>query len=60
MHRLNGEPLESPVPQSKHLVLIGTGDGGAIGGRGSWLTFEGRAAWQLKDWIDRRFMRRFA
>lgn len=56
---LRGEPLEGYVPQRDHLVLIGTGDGGAIGGRGRWLSFEGRWAWRLKDWLDRRFMRRF-
>jgi selenide,water dikinase len=54
-----GEALESYVPQRHHLVLIGTGDGSAIGGRGRWLAFEGRWSWRLKDWLDRRFMRRF-
>lgn len=56
---LRGEPLEAYVPQRDHLILIGTGDGSAIGGRGRWLSFEGRWAWRLKDWLDRRFMRRF-
>jgi selenide,water dikinase len=56
---LRGEALESYTPQRDHLVLIGTGDGCAIGGRGRWLSFEGRWAWRLKDWLDRRFMRRF-
>jgi selenide,water dikinase len=56
---LRGEPLEAYIPQRDHLVLIGTGDGSAIGGRGRWLSFEGRWAWRLKDWLDRRFMRRF-
>ena len=56
---LRGKPLEAYVPQRDHLVLIGTGDGSAIGGRGRWLSFEGRWAWRLKDWLDRRFMRRF-
>jgi len=57
---LRGETLASHVPQRDHLVLIGTGDGRAIGGRGRFLAFEGRLAWRLKDWLDRRFMRRFA
>ena len=56
---LRGETLESHVPQRDHLVLIGTGDGRAVGGRGRFLAFEGRLAWRLKDWLDRRFMRRF-
>jgi selenide,water dikinase len=54
-----GEALEAYAPQRDHLILIGTGDGRAIGGRGRWLAFEGRWAWRLKDWLDRRFMRRF-
>jgi selenide,water dikinase len=57
---LRGEALEAYVPQRDHLVLIGTGDGRAIGGRGRFVAFEGSLAWRLKDWIDRRFMRRFA
>lgn len=56
---LRGESLEAYAPQRDHLVLIGAGDGSAIGGRGRWLAFEGRWAWRLKDWLDRRFMRRF-
>jgi selenide,water dikinase len=57
---LRGEALEEHVPQKRHLVLISTGDGRGIGGRGRWLWAEGRFVWRLKDWIDRRFMRRFA
>ncbi|MBD2748435.1 FAD-dependent oxidoreductase [Microvirga sp. BT688] len=56
---LRGEPLENYIPQRDHLLLIATGDGRAIGGRGRFLAFEGRLAWRLKDVIDRRFMRRF-
>ena len=55
-----GETLEEHVPQRDHLVLIATGDGRAIAGRGRFIAFEGRLAWWLKDWLDRRFMRRFA
>ncbi|WP_230529946.1 FAD-dependent oxidoreductase [Microvirga roseola] len=54
-----GEALEEHRPQRKHLVLISTGDGRAIGGRGRFVAFQGRFAWRLKDWLDRRFMRRF-
>ncbi len=57
---LRGEALEAYTPQRDHLVLIATGDGRAIGGRGRFIAFEGRFAWRLKDWLDRRFMRRFA
>ncbi|MBJ6125241.1 FAD-dependent oxidoreductase [Microvirga splendida] len=57
---VRGEALETTIPQRDHLLLIATGDGRAIGGRGRFLAFEGRLAWRLKDVIDRRFMRRFA
>lgn len=56
---LRGEALEEHRPQKSWLVLIGTGDGEAIGGRGRLIAFGGRFAWRLKDAIDRRFMRRF-
>lgn len=56
---LRGAPLAEVVPQRAHLILLSTADGRAIGGRGSWLSFEGRLAFRLKDWIDRRFMRQF-
>ncbi|MGF9758561.1 FAD-dependent oxidoreductase [Microvirga sp. 0TCS3.31] len=56
---VRGEALETYIPQRDHLLLIATGDGRAIGGRGRFLAFGGRLAWRLKDFIDRRFMRRF-
>ncbi|MFC1457520.1 FAD-dependent oxidoreductase [Microvirga arabica] len=56
---VRGEALETTIPQRDHLLLIATGDGRAIGGRGRLLAFGGRLAWRLKDFIDRRFMRRF-
>ncbi len=57
--RWRGEELERHRPQSAYLVILMTGDGRAIAGRGAWLAAEGRFVWWLKDWIDRRFMRRF-
>jgi selenide,water dikinase len=56
---LRGEAPEPFAPQGHHLVILSTADGRAIAGRGRWLAYEGRAAWWLKDRIDRRFMRRF-
>ena len=50
--------LERYRPQHDFLALINTGDGGAIGGKWS-LSFEGRWVFDLKDRIDRKFMRRF-
>ncbi len=54
-----GRPLTPYEPQRQFLVLLSTADGRAIGGRGPWLAFSGRAAMWLKDRIDRAFMARF-
>jgi len=55
---LEGTPLRRYRPQSNFLTLLNLGDGTAIGGKRK-TTFGGRRAMKLKDWIDRRFMRRF-
>jgi selenide, water dikinase len=47
------------VPQEKTLYLISCGDKYAIASRGNW-SAEGAWAWHWKDWIDRRWMRRFS
>jgi pyridine nucleotide-disulfide oxidoreductase family protein len=54
---------EAPLPhhpQQDYLTILMTGDGSAIAGRGGWLAVEGRWVWRWKDWIDQRFMARFA
>lgn len=53
-----GETLERFDPQTKFLSLISTGDKNAIASRGSW-SAEGPYIWTLKDWIDRRWMRKY-
>ncbi len=46
------------VPQRRGLALIGTGDGHAVASRGPFAA-HGASWWQLKDWIDRRWMQRY-
>lgn len=54
-----GRPLASYRPQRRWLALISTGDRHAVASRGA-LGFEGDWVWRWKDWIDRRFMRKFS
>ena len=53
---LRGNDPRPFTPQSRYLALIGTGDGEAIATRGAFAA-QGRWAWRLKEWIDRRWMR---
>jgi selenide,water dikinase len=55
---LAGKPVRRAVPQRRGLALIGTGDKHAVASRGP-LAAYGASLWQLKDWIDRRWMRRY-
>ena len=55
---LGGEPARPFVPQSRHLSILGTGDGRAVATRGQW-AIEGRWVWWWKDHIDRKWMRMY-
>src|SRR5262249_60261810 len=56
--RLAGRPRHRLRPPREGLYLVSTGERRAVGARNG-LTFEGAWVWRWKDWIDRRFMRRF-
>ncbi len=54
-----GAPLLDYVPQKRALYLLSTGGRHAIASWGAW-SFEGNWVWRWKDWIDRRFVARYA
>lgn len=55
---LEERPLVPFVPQEDYLLIFNLGDGrGIYRKRGR--VADGRMAFRVKDWIDRRFMRRF-
>jgi selenide, water dikinase len=54
-----GQALQAYRPQRSWLALISTGNRHAIASRGA-IGFGGDWVWHWKDWIDRRFMRRFS
>lgn len=55
---LTNNPCQAYVPQEKYLALIGTGDYRAIASWGN-LCWRSRLLWDLKDYIDRKFMNQF-
>ncbi len=53
-----GRRLVAYRPQPRTLALISTADKRAIASWGA-IAFEGAWVWRLKDWIDRRWMRKY-
>nr|WP_244635767.1 FAD-dependent oxidoreductase [Chthonobacter albigriseus] len=53
-----GEPATFE-PQARYLWIMNLGDGTGLAMRGG-LWWHGRAAFRLKDWIDRRFLAKYA
>ena len=58
MAALEDRPLKPFTPQKKYMLILNMGDDTGILFRDR-VVFRGRLAWRLKDWIDRRFIRRF-
>lgn len=52
-------PLRKYIPQVSFLGLISTGDKYAVASKGRW-AMEGRFLWNLKDMIDRTFMKKYS
>jgi NADH dehydrogenase FAD-containing subunit len=55
---LDGGTPRRFVPQRRYLWILNLGDGTGLAVRGR-LYWHGRAAFMLKDWIDRRFLREY-
>jgi NADH dehydrogenase FAD-containing subunit len=58
MAGLEGGALQAFDPGGSYLLIFNLGDGKGILGKNS-LMFDGRLAFMLKDYIDRKFMRKF-
>jgi len=56
---LAGGPLQPWQPKERSLYLLSCGGRRAIASRGQ-LSAQGRWVWTWKDWIDRRFVARYA
>jgi NADH dehydrogenase FAD-containing subunit len=55
---LEDRPMETFTPQKVYMLIFNMGDGTGIFVRKSWV-WNGKLAFKLKDYIDRRFMQKF-
>jgi NADH dehydrogenase FAD-containing subunit len=53
-----GDRMQTFTPQHRYLLILNLGDGTGLFVRGSWVA-SGRLACRLKQWLDRRFIRRY-
>jgi NADH dehydrogenase FAD-containing subunit len=58
MASLQGEELQTFNPGGSYLLIFNMGDGSGILQKG-WILFGGRLAFIIKDYIDRKFMKKF-
>ncbi len=58
MASLEGRALQPFDPGGDYLLIFNMGDGTGVL-RKKWLTFDGRLAFKIKDYIDRKFMNKF-
>ena len=58
MAALEGQPLQVFRPGGDYLLIFNMGGGKGVL-RKKWLTFGGRLAFIIKDYIDRKFMKKF-
>ena len=58
MASLEGQPLQAFDPGGDYLLIFNLGDGKGVL-RKRWLTFDGKLAFMIKDYIDRKFMEKF-
>jgi len=56
---LSGAALQAYAPKRRSLYLLACGPHHAVASWGGW-SAEGQWVWRWKDWIDRRFIRRFS
>jgi NADH dehydrogenase FAD-containing subunit len=55
---LEGKPLQAFDPGGGYLLIFNLGEGEGVLHKG-WLTFDGKLAFLVKDYIDRKFMKKF-
>jgi hypothetical protein len=58
MASLTGGEMRTFSPQEQYLLIFNMGDDRGIFWRGN-MVWEGRLIFRLKDYIDRKFMRKF-